>query len=51
MSQHFFDWKICQLVTLQPFDLEECTVPHLKDLINLFLQTDAKGSTNMVWID
>ena len=29
------------LIILQPLDLQECTVPHLKDLIHICLEPEA----------
>ena len=40
MSQYSLDCKLCKLVTLQPFDLKEHTVPHLKDLIQICLDPE-----------
>ena len=37
------DCKVCELVTLQPFDLQEQTVPHLKDLNHICLELEAQG--------
>ena len=30
-------------IFLQPLDLQECTVPHLKDLIHICLELEAQG--------
>ena len=49
-SQHFFDCKLCNIVTLQPFDLKEYTVPHLKDLIHIYLEPEDQGSSMTFYV-
>ena len=41
----FFDCQLCKLVILQPIDLQEHKVPHLKDLIHICLEPEAQGSS------
>ena len=38
----FFDFQLWPFIFLQPLDLKECTVPHLKDLIHICLELKAK---------
>ena len=38
---------------LQPYDLQECTVPHLKDLIHICLEIESQGHGiifNMIYV-
>ena len=37
------DLQISPQIFLQPLDLKECTVPHLKDLIHICLEPEAQG--------
>ena len=37
------DLQLWSLIFLQPLDLQECTVPHLKDLINICLKKECQG--------
>ena len=37
------DLQLSPQIFLQPLDLQECTVPHLKDLINICLELEAQG--------
>ena len=40
------------LIIFQPLDLQECTVPHLKDLINTCLENESQGhgmTFNMIY--
>ena len=37
------DLQLWPQIFLQPLDLQECTVPHLKDLIHICLELEAQG--------
>ena len=39
----FFDLQLWPLIFLQPLDLQGCTVPRLKDLINICLENESQG--------
>ena len=38
--QFLIDLQLCTLIFFQPLDLQESTVPHLKDLIHICLESD-----------
>ena len=39
----FVDLQLWPLIFLQPLDLQECTVPHLKDMIHISLEPETQG--------
>ena len=41
--QIFFNLQIRPLIFLQPLDLQERTVPHMKDLIHIHLENESQG--------
>ena len=48
----FFYLQLWPLIFLQPLDLQECTVPHLKDLIIVYLENESQGhgmTFNMIY--
>ena len=50
--QFLIDLQLWPLIFLQPLDLQECTVPHLKDLIHICLENESQchGMTfNMIY--
>ena len=43
VGNFFLDLQLWPLIFLQPLDLQECTVSHLKDLINIYLENESQG--------
>ena len=39
-----FELQLRPLIFLQPLNLQECTVPHLKDLLHTCLEPDTQGT-------
>ena len=42
-GRFFINLQLWPLIFLQPLDLQECTVPHFKDLIYIWLEPEAQG--------
>ena len=42
-GRFFINLQLWPLIFLQPLDLQECTVPHFKDLIDTCLEPEAQG--------
>ena len=50
--QFLINLQLWPRIFLQPLDLQECTVPHLKDLINICLENESQGhymTFNMIY--
>ena len=50
--QFLIDLQLWPLIFLQPLDLQERTVPHLKDLIHICLENESQGhgmTSNMIY--
>ena len=43
LRQIFSDLQLWPLIFLQPLNLQECTVSHLKDLIPIYLENESQG--------
>ena len=51
--QFLIDLQLWPLIFFQPLDQQECTVPYLKDLINIYLQNESQGhdmTFNMIYL-
>ena len=51
--QFLINLQLWPLIFLQPLNLQGCTIPHLKDLIDIYLENESQGHSmtfNMVYL-